>query len=119
MAKPARPDTHTTTARTWTFTLHWTENTSLAEPPGTKLIRTRRYGVSSPAETLADRITSEVAEARKAAGPRQYVHVAGFAPAFPMAKPNTWRELNRAVTIKLTGSRLMALADAQATRAAA
>lgn len=119
MAKPARPDTHTTTARSWVFTLHWTEYPGPAEPAGRKLVCSRQYGVSSPAETLDDRIAHEIAEARNAAGPRQQVHVAAFAPTFPFAKPSVWRDLNRAVVLKLTGSRLMTLTDAQTTRRSA
>jgi hypothetical protein len=95
MAKPARPDTHTTTARTWQA----------------RLADGRTIQFSSAAEQLATRLTAEARTERST--------IVAFAPTFPMADPSDWNDLNQAVTVKLTGSRAMVLADAQANRAAA
>jgi hypothetical protein len=91
MAKPA-PSTHTTTARTWQA----------------RLADGRRIQFSAPVEQLADRLAAEARIERTA--------IVGFGPTFPFPG---WPALHRDLTIKLTGGKVMALADAQAARRAA
>lgn len=91
MAKPARTDTHTTTARTW--------QADLADG--------RRIQFSAPTEQLAARLTTEART--------EHTTITAIAPVLPLSD---WAKLHGEIVVRLCANKAMTINDGRADRAA-